>query len=142
MLLALGSALGGWSLHLTAGRLRYVHNLYGARRDVIEATGTPVGPGRHEVSCDFQKDDGLGGTATLRCDGVVVGAGTVERFTPSGFNGVGAGLTCGYEWGPAVGDDYRAPFPFNGTIVRAEVAVTGPVVRDPLAELAAILSEQ
>ena len=29
VLLALGSALGGWSLHLLAGRLRYVHNLYG-----------------------------------------------------------------------------------------------------------------
>ncbi|HEY5246090.1 MAG TPA: hypothetical protein VIJ60_10520, partial [Acidimicrobiales bacterium] len=73
---------------------------------------------------------------------VVVATGAIERFTPAGFNGVGAGLTCGYEWGPAVGDGYDAPFPFNGTIVRATVEVTGPVVRDPLAELAAILAEQ
>ena len=29
VLLALGSALGGWSLHFLDGRLRYVHNLYG-----------------------------------------------------------------------------------------------------------------
>ncbi|MGH9206850.1 MAG: sulfatase-like hydrolase/transferase, partial [Acidimicrobiales bacterium] len=28
-LIALGSALGGWSLHVLGGRLRYVHNLYG-----------------------------------------------------------------------------------------------------------------
>ena len=59
-----------------------------------------------------------------------------------GFNGVGAGLTCGYELGPAVGPDYAAPYPFTGTIVRAEAEVRGPVVRDPLGELEAILSEQ
>ena len=52
------------------------------------------------------------------------------------------GLTCGYEWGPAVGADYEAPFAFNGTIVRAEVRATGPVVRDPVAEVAAILASQ
>jgi len=52
------------------------------------------------------------------------------------------GLTCGYEWGPAVGVGYEAPFPFNGRIRRAVVEVTGPVVRNPLAEIAAILAEQ
>ena len=72
----------------------------------------------------------------------MVGAGTVDRFTPVAFNEVGIGLTCGYEWGPAVGGDYEAPFPFNGTILRAEVAATGPVIRDPVAEVAAILATQ
>ena len=67
---------------------------------------------------------------------------TISHFTPSGFNGVGVGLTCGYEWGPAVGEGYDAPFPFNGVINEAVVEVTGPVVRDALAELAAIMSEQ
>jgi hypothetical protein len=46
------------------------------------------------------------------------------------------------RWGPTVGDDYAAPFSFNGTIVRAEVKATGPVVRDPVAEVAAILAAQ
>jgi len=78
----------------------------------------------------------------LLCNGQVVGQGTLPRFTPSGFNGVGAGLTCGYEWGPAVGTGYTAPFPFGGTIRRACVQARGPVVRDPLAELEAILSGQ
>jgi len=49
---------------------------------------------------------------------------------------------CGYEWGPAVGTGYTAPFPFGGTIRHARVQTQGPVVRDPLAELEAILSEQ
>ena len=87
-------------------------------------------------------DELLGGTATLLQDGAVVGAGKVDRFTPVAYNDVMIGLTCGYEWGPSVGGDYAAPFAFNGTILRAEVSATGPVVRDPVAEVAAILAAQ
>ena len=140
-LLALGCALGGWSLHLLEGRLRYLHNLHGQK--LYEVTGAaPLGPGRHVVEFRYEKDEGLGGQAALVVDGGTVGTGTVDRYTPVAFNEVGIGLTCGYEWGPAVGRDYVAPFPFNGTIVRAEVSATGPVVRDPVAEVAAILAMQ
>ena len=48
VLLALGCALGGWSLHLLDGRLRYVHNLYGRKRHVVQAEAL-LGPGRHTV---------------------------------------------------------------------------------------------
>ena len=98
VLLALGSALGGWSLHILAGRLRYVHNLYGKERHVVEAAGT-LAAGDHRVEYEFTKDSGLGGTGVLRCDGREVGRGLIPRFTPSGFSGTGVGLTCGYEWG-------------------------------------------
>lgn len=141
VLLALGSALGGWSLQVLDGRVRYVHNLYGKERHVVVATD-PLVAGAHRVVYDLEKDDGPGGTGTITIDGVVTGGGIIPRFTPSGFNGVGAGLTCGYELGPAIGEGYAAPFPFTGTIVLATVEVRGPVVRDPLAELEAILSEQ
>lgn len=141
VLLALGNVLGGWSLHLLGGRPRYVHNLYGKERHTIGGDDV-VGPGLHTVSFAFDTDDGGGGTGVLGCDGHTVAEGTIERFTPSSFNGVGVGLTCGYEWGPPVGEGYRAPFRFTGTIEHAAVEVTGPVVRDPLAELAAILAEQ
>jgi arylsulfatase A-like enzyme len=141
VLVALGSALGGWSLHILDGRLRYVHNLYGKERHVIESAEL-ITPGEHRIEYAFTKDNGLGGTGVLRCDGREVGRGDIPRFTPSGFSGTGVGLTCGYEWGPAVGTGYLAPFPFAGTIRRAVVSTTGPVVRDPLAELEAILSEQ
>ena len=140
-LLALGCALGGWSLHVHDGRLRYVHNLYGKALYEVVAEAT-LGSGRHLVECRFEKDAGLGGQAELHQDGTRVGTGTVERFTPVAFNEVMTGLTCGYEWGPAVGDDYQAPFPFNGTIIRAEVTASGLVVRDPVAEVAAILASQ
>jgi arylsulfatase A-like enzyme len=141
VLLALGSALGGWSLHLIDGCPRYVHNLYGKERHVV-ASDRFLEPGPHSIAYEFTKDDGLGGHGVLRCDGEVAGEGTIARFTPSGFNGVGAGLTCGYEWGPSVGDGYTAPFPCNVTITRATVEATGPIVRDQLVELAAILAEQ
>ena len=141
VLLAMGSAVGGWSLHFLDGRLRYVHNLYGKDRYVI-ADQEITSPGTHRVSFQFDKDDGLGGTAAVVIDGQVRAQGVVPRFTPGPFNGVGAGLTCGYEWGPPVGDGYRAPFPFNGTIEEAVIEVTGPVVRDPMAEIEAILAKQ
>ncbi len=141
VLLALGSALGGWSLHVIDGRLRYVHNLYGAERHVVES-GVVLEPGLRRLEYEFTKDSGPGGEGVLRCDGAEIGRGDIPRFTPSGFNNLGVGLTCGYEWGPAIGDDYEAPFPFGGRIVRAVVEARGPIVRDPLAELEAILSEQ
>ena len=140
-LLAVGSALGGWSLHVADGYPCYVHNLYGKTRHVL-AGPEPIGAGSHQITFRFTKDDGLGGPAELRVDGRLVAEGVIARFTPAGFNGLGVGLTCGYEWGPAIGEGYVAPFTFNGRIERAEVEVTGPVVRNPLAEIAAILAEQ
>jgi len=141
VLLAVGSALGGWSLHIVDGYPRYVHNLYGKTRHVLLSSG-PIGTGAHRIAFQFTKDEGLGGPAQLWVDGQLVAEGVIDRFTPAGFNGLGVGLTCGYEWGPAIGDGYAAPFTFNGRIDRAEVEVTGPVVRNPLAEIAAILAEQ
>jgi arylsulfatase A-like enzyme len=139
--LALGCALGGWSFHVCEGRLRYVHNLHGqAHYEVVSAAS--LAPGRHTVEFRFDKDQGAGGVAALFVDGKPVGEAEVPKFTPVAFNEVGVGLTCGYEWGPAVGTGYEAPFAFNGAIVRAEVAATGPVVHDPVADVAAILASQ
>jgi len=141
VLLALGCAIGGWSLHLVDGRLRYVHNLHSRRLSTVTAD-TVLGSGRHHLEFRFDKDDGAGGRASLLVDGRPDGEADIRRFAPVTFNEVGIGLTCGYEWGPSVGGDYDAPFAFNGTIVRAEVTATGPVLRDPVAEVAAILATQ
>ena len=58
------------------------------------------------------------------------------------FTGTGGGLTCGYEVGPAVGDDYTAPFRCNATIQRVIVEVSGEHDRDPMAVFQAIMAEQ
>ena len=142
VLLALGSALGGWSFHVLAGRLRYVYNLYGKERTTVIADRA-LPPGRHEVWADVAVDQaGEGAVVTLACDGEPVGAGAVSRVAPAESNGLGVGLTCGSEWGPAVGDGYRAPFPFSGRILEATVEARGQARPDPLAALAAVLAEQ
>lgn len=141
VLLALGSVLGGWSLHFLEGRPRYVHNLYGKERMTIESPHV-VCHGHHNIEYSFVKGDGLSGTGSLSVDGLEVARGLIDRFTPSGFNGVGVGITCGYEWGPAVGGGYEAPFEFNGSIISASVETKAEVSRDPLAEIEALLSEQ
>ena len=101
-----------------------------------------MGSGRHTVEFAFEADGRGGGPAALHLDGTVVAEGLIDRFTPAVFNEVGIGVTCGYEWGPAVGEDYSAPFAFNGTIVRAEVTTSGPAVLNPALEIAAILAKQ
>ena len=60
VLLAQGSVLGGFSLHLLGGRLRYVHNLYGKELHEVAAE-TPVGAGRHRLGFRFEREEGGGG---------------------------------------------------------------------------------
>jgi len=141
VLLALGSVLGGWSVHVLDGHLRYVHNLYGKQVDVL-AAAQPLAPGRHQVGFGFERTGEHAGSVRLWCDGTTVATGVIERFTPAKFTGTGVGLTCGYEMGPAVGPGYRAPFRFGGTIHDAVVEVTGRPARNPLAEFEAIMLQQ
>jgi arylsulfatase len=141
VLLALGCVLGGWSLHVLDGHLRYVHNLYGKSLDVITGD-VAIGAGVHRLGFRFERADDEGGSGELLVDGEVVGAGMVPRFTPTRYNNTGAGLSCGYELGPPVGEGYVAPFRFTGTIHEVVVEVTGEPPRDPMAEFERIMSEQ
>ena len=109
VLLAQGSVLGGFSLHLRDGCLRYVHNLYGKERHVVAAR-CPSGRAATGSAFRFERQDDGRGAASLEVDGAVVAEGQIPRFTVAAFSATGAGLTCGYELGPAVGDDYAAPF--------------------------------
>jgi arylsulfatase len=141
VVLALGTVLGGFSLHFRDGVLRYVHNLYGKRRHVI-AAGEPIEPGAHDIAFVFTKTGEFAGRGELRIDGRAVADGEIPHFTPVRFSITGAGLTCGYEQGPAVGDDYAAPFRANFGIAPVVVEVSGAAYRDPVGELEAIMSEQ
>ena len=63
-LLALGSVLGGFTLQLVDGRLRYVHNLYGASRDVVESAMPCSHPGRtRSRSCSPRPPSTPGGAS-------------------------------------------------------------------------------
>ncbi|HEV3130910.1 MAG TPA: hypothetical protein VGY51_03035, partial [Acidimicrobiales bacterium] len=141
VLLAQGSVLGGFSFHLRAGCLRYVHNLYGKERHVVVAA-QPVDPGRHRLAFRFERREEGGGSVELVVDGTVVAEGRIPTFTVAAFSATGAGLTCGYEVGPAVGDDYDAPFPCTATILAATVTLSEDVPVNPMVEFERIMSEQ
>src|SRR3954454_2615131 len=141
VLLAMGTVLGGWSLHVLGGRLRYVSNYIGKERYVIEAP-KPVPAGRHVLGFRFETPGDLSGTATLHIDGDVVATGDIARVNPARYTITGGGITCGWEHGPAVGEGYAAPFRFAGRLRNVTVRVGGEPHRDPAAEFEAIMSEQ
>ncbi len=141
VLLAQGSALGGFSLHLWQGRPRYLHNLYGKECYQLLAE-RPLGSGRHQVVFHFDRDGNAGGPARLEVDGEVVAETRFPLFTVAAFSATGAGLTCGYEFGPSVGDDYRAPFPCTATIHTVTVTLSEEVPINPMVEFERIMAEQ
>jgi arylsulfatase A-like enzyme len=141
VLLAMGTALGGWSLHVLDGRLRYAHNYVGRHCYLVESDAA-VPSGRHLLGLLFDAPGDFTATATLLIDGRPVGDGKIDRLTPVRHSLTGGGITCGWEQGPAVAPGYVAPFPFTGTIHRVVVDVTGEPYRDVEAEFEAIMSEQ
>jgi arylsulfatase len=118
-----------------------VHNLAGTELHRITSTRV-VPPGAHELAFAFAAGTDFSGHGRLLIDGEVVGEGSIPRFTPARFSITGGGLTCGYELGPAVATDYKAPFRFNATLHRVTVDVSGDAFRDAESEFDAIMSEQ
>jgi arylsulfatase A-like enzyme len=141
VLLAQGSGLGGWSFHLLDGRLRYVHNLYAKARYVIDSKAVTEA-GDHQLVFAYERTADHTGTGRLLCDGVVVGQGDIPRFTPQAFNYHGAGISCGYELGPAVGEGYEVPFACTAVIHRVVVDVFERPTVNFEARFAAIMAEQ
>ena len=141
VLLALGTALGGWSLHLLDGQLRYVNNYLGKERHIVSSDIT-VPAGRHRLGFSFSTAGDFQGIGRLIIDERVVGEAEIPRLTPVRHSLTGGGVTCGWEQGPAVGSGYEAPFRFTGVLERVVVEVSGDGHRDPAAEFEAIMSEQ
>jgi len=126
---------------LVDGRLRYVHNRYGAARDVVDGD-IAITPGRHELAFRFTKTAELRGRGEVVVDGTVAGTGEIPHFTPMTFSYTGGGLTCGYEVGPAIGAGYEAPFRANVVIDRVVIDVGGDALLDAQARYDAIMAQQ
>ena len=141
VLLAQGSVLGGWSFHLHADRLVYVHNLSGYREHRVEAP-VALDPGPHRLEFRFSKTGEHQGSGSLLVDGDEVGEGEIPRFTMTRFSLAGAGLSCGRSDPTPVCDDYEAPFAFTGTLHRVVVDVSGDPFVDPDAEAADVIAMQ
>jgi arylsulfatase len=141
VLLAQGSRLGGWSLFVQDGRLRYVHNYVGLRETLIEGP-VALAPGEHTLGFAFDRTADHAGTGTLLVDGAAVASGRVTAFTPVRFSLLGAGLSCGRDVGLPVSSSYDDEFPFTGGLSRVVVEVDSEPWVDPEEEAAAVIAAQ
>ncbi|NTU81714.1 MAG: arylsulfatase [Chloroflexales bacterium] len=101
-----GGNMGGWSLYVHEGRLKYCYNLLGIRH--FDVTGSvPLSAGEHQVRMEFAYDGGLGkgGGVTLYVNGTKVGEGRVERTHPFIFS-MDETLDIGCDVGEPVSNDY------------------------------------
>ena len=79
-----GGSVGGWSLYVHEGRLKYCYNFFGIELFMITAD-QPIPSGKHQVRMEFVYDGGglaKGGTVTLYYDGQPAGSGRVEQTQP------------------------------------------------------------
>src|ERR1700733_14028620 len=147
VLLCQGSGGGGWTMYLLGGALHYAHNY--VRRGVWRvSSGDPVPEGRPELLFEFEptgKPDfaagtGAPGRAQLYIDGQLAGQADFPVTTPIALNP--GGLTCGANPGSAIVGDYRAPFPFSGTLHTVTVDLSGELISDTEAEMRVAMARQ
>ena len=147
VLLAQGTAAGGFAFYVKDRRLHYTHNWVGRELQQL-ASDVELTPGKHELRYEFEphgqpdpsKGHGMPGRFQLYVDGTLAGDLDVPYTTPFAFN-PGA-LTCGADPGSAVTDDYKAPFRFTGTLHTVTVDLSGELITDPEAELKLHMARQ
>ncbi len=147
VLLAQGGVSGGYVLFVKDRRLHYVHNYLSLEEHgVVSTVDVPEGAVtlRYEFEPttppDLAQGRGAGGQGQLYMDGKLVGDQEIPVTVPIIF-GI-EGLSCGYDFGEAVTGKYRAPFAFTGTIKKVTVDVSGELIKDDEAEVAALMAQQ
>jgi arylsulfatase len=147
VLLCQGSAAGGYSLFIKAGRLHYVHN-YVTRDYFRVQSSDPVPTGSHQLRFEFEptgeldllSGKGAPGRLQLYVGGTLVGETHAAYTTPAMFN-PGA-LTCGANPGSPVTPDYTGPFAFTGTIHTVTVDVSGELIADHETDMRVAMARQ
>jgi len=147
VLLCQGTNMGGWSLYVKDGRLHYAHN-YVRRATYTVSSPDALPEGRHQLRFEFEptgKPDmasgkGAPGYAQLYVDGQLVGQAEFPVTIPIIINP--GGLTCGANPGTAITADYRAPFPFTGTLHTVTIDVSGDLITDTEAEMRMAMARQ
>jgi arylsulfatase len=124
VIVAQGGSIGGWSVYVKDGKLRYCYNLLGIQRFYVDSD-RELPAGTHQVRMEFAYDGpglGKGGTATLYVDGDQVGEGTVEATAAMIFSADDT-LDVGKEDGALVAEDYPVPNGFTGEVNWVEIDV-------------------
>ena len=123
VLLAHGGLTGGYSFYMQDGKLHYVHNFLGLAKYYVHSD-TLVPRGNHTLRFEFEKTGEHQGRGVLTIDDHKVGEADIERTVPVNF-GINEGLTCGYDNGLPVIDEYPTPYRFTGKIKRVTVIPYG-----------------
>jgi arylsulfatase len=148
VLVAQGSASGGYVLYLKDHRLCYDYNFLGLRHFHIETDAT-VGEGKHELRFEFEPTSGADpahgkgapGRAQLYIDGRLSAQGDLPITIPLDI-GITDGLSCGRDEGSPVCGDYTAPFDFAGGLEKIVVDVSGELLEDKAAQMRAVMAHQ
>jgi arylsulfatase len=118
VIVAHGGHMGGWSLYVHEGKLKYHYNFLGLLRFEAVA-GTSLPTGKHQVRMEFNYDGGglgKGADIALYVDGEKVGAGRVARSHAYLFS-MDETMDVGCDVGEPVSEDYGPKDnAFNGKI--------------------------
>ena len=147
ILLAAGGVTGGYALYVKDKKLHYVHNYVGAHNYTVSSV-EEVPEGKATLRYEFEvtappqirEGKGAGGNAQLYINNKLVGNSEFPMTTPLVF-GL-EGMSCGYDFGDGVTEEYKAPFRFTGKISRVTVDVSGDLIQDDEAEVRRILAKQ
>ncbi len=125
VLVTQGGQVGGWSLYVHEGKLKYCYNFFGIQYFIV-AADEPLPAGAHQVRMEFAYDGGglaKGGTVTLYYDGKPVGTGRVEITIPMGFSADEA-CDVGSDTGSPASPDYGpSGNRFTGTIEWVQIDI-------------------
>jgi arylsulfatase len=99
-----GGHMGGWSVYVHEGKLKYHYNFLGLLRAEVTATSTLLA-GKHQVRMEFTYDLGKGAAITLYVDGKKVGDGRVARTHAFLFS-MDETMDVGCDVGEPVSPDY------------------------------------
>ncbi len=148
VLIAQGSASGGYALYLKNHRLHYAYNYVGIQHYRVVSDAT-VPEGRHELRFDFEptgpadlaQGKGTPARVQLYIDSKPAGQLELPTTVPLDF-GITDGLTCGRDDGSTVTDDYEAPFAFTGSLEQVAVDVSGELLEDKETQMRVIMAHQ
>ena len=123
VIVAMGGQSAGFALLVQDGRLVYHYNWFEDERTSITSRKR-VPAGRCSVRMEFTYDGkegevGAGGTVRLFIDDEVVGSGLLGQTVAARFGIDTFGV--GEDSGSPVGDSYKPPFRFTGTIERVDI---------------------
>ena len=124
MLVTTGGRFLGFGFYLLDGKLTYTYSWFNKAHYSVVSPDR-IAPGHHVLAVAFAYDGGgygKGGTATLKVDGKAVASGRIEHTSLGLLASQEEDFDVGDDTGTPVSEEYKTPFPFQGTI--NSVAVT------------------